>query len=221
MLLPHVYAVLLVEDHPTTRLGLRYTFEREPDFTVVGEAGDIGAAFDLLPQSEPDLVVTDLKFEGRGGLELIRQIRAHHPHIRVLVHSMHDVQLYADRALHAGAGGYVTKGQPPEEVLRAARAVLRGEPYLEPDFPGELPATPDRPGFDAAIASLTDRELEVFLLLGQGYAPRHVAEELCLSVSTVEVYRERLKAKLGLADSALLVRFAVRWLRDHERGALT
>jgi DNA-binding NarL/FixJ family response regulator len=203
-----------VDDHPVTRLGLRYAFEREPDFTVCAEAADVGGALDALVRRPPDLVVTDLGLDGRSGLDLVKQIRTHYPAVAVVVFSMYDSRLYACRALEAGARGYVMKSGRHEELIRAAREVLRGGVYV-----GEAPGlqAADLDGRDAAMAALTDRELEVLMLIGQGYAPRHIADELCLSVSTVEAYRERLKAKLGIADAALLLRYAVRWVNDHER----
>jgi DNA-binding NarL/FixJ family response regulator len=217
-----VHSVLLVDDHPVTRLGLRFAFEREPDFEVCAEAADACTALDALARQVPALVVTDLALDGRSGLELVKQVRAHYPAVPVLVFSMHEARLYARRALDAGARGYVTKNGQHEEVIRAAREVLRGGVYLGEGV-ASWPSSPADAGADAggtSMAALTDREFEVFVLLGQGYAPRHIAAVLCLSVSTVEAYRERLKAKLGLADAALLVRYAVRWMRDHDHTSV-
>ena len=218
-----VHPVLLVDDHPVTRFGLRHMFDREPDFAVCGEAGGLDEALDQLTRCTPDLVVTDLELEGRNGLDLVKHLHAHAPRVPTLVFSMYDAWLYARRALRAGARGYVEKSGDHEEILRAARAVLRGEVYLREPQTAGLPSSgpAEDHAEDGAVAALTDREFDVFMRLGRGYAPRHVAEELGLSVSTVEAYRERLKAKLGIGDSALLLRYAVRWLKDHEHGVLS
>ncbi len=196
---------LLVDDHTVVRRGLRYLFEREPDFEVVGEAATEAEAFDLIEALGPDLLVTDLTLEGRGGLDLIERVHRYHPEVRVLVLSMHDEELYAQRAFAAGAHGYVMKRYADDEILRTARIVRDGDVHLSASAPG---------GTSTPLASLTDRELEVFLLIGQGYAPRHIAEKLNLSVSTVEVYRERLKEKLDIESSPLLLRYAVQWCKD-------
>lgn len=200
---------VLVDDHTVVRRGLRQLFEREPDFEVVGEAATEAEAFDLIEALGPDLLVTDLTLEGRGGLDLIGRVHRYHPEVRVLVLSMHDEALYARRAFAAGARGYVMKRYADDEILRAARIVRGGEVYLSAHAP--LPGEPNGP-----LAGLTDREFEVFLLIGEGYAPRHIAEKLSLSVSTVEVYRERLKEKLGLESSPLLLCYAVRWCKDQD-----
>lgn len=208
---------VLVDDHAIVRRGLRQLFEREPDFRVCGEASGEAEAFDLIERFAPHLLVTDLTLEGRGGLELTARVLRYHPTLLILVVSMHDEQLYAHRALAAGARGYVMKGHADREVLHAARAIREGCTYvgeaIRQPASGGAPAEPHSP-----VQALTDREFEVFLLVGQGYAPRHIAEKLSLSVSTVEVYRERLKEKLGLESSPLLLRYAVRWCKD--RSAL-
>lgn len=216
--------IFLVDDHPIVRRGLRQLIEREPQFTVCGEADNAADALLAIGELQPDLVVTDLALEGRSGLELIKQLRAHHPDLPILVVSMYDERLYAERVIAAGAQGYVMKRQTDELVVRAAREVLAGRLFaseeilehlevlaLERDVPEAT-----QPSGVSPLEMLTDRELEVFLLIGQGYAPRHIADTLSLSVSTIEVYRERLKDKLGLDTSALLTRFAVSWCRDHE-----
>lgn len=211
-----VTRTVLVDDHAVVRRGLRQLFEREPDFAVCGEADTEAGAFDLVEALAPDLLITDLTLEGRSGLDLIKRVHSYHPALPVLVVSMHDARLYAERALAAGALGYAMKRYTDEEVLRAARTVRSGRAYLPEPVrqdvgPDALPGAGSDP-----TAVLTDRELEVFLLVGQGFTPRHIAEKLSLSVSTVEVYRERIKEKMGLESSPLLLRYAVRWCKDHE-----
>lgn len=207
------HRIFLVDDHPVVRHGLRLLFEQEPDLRVCGEAAEVPAALEAIAHLAPDLVVTDLMLDGGSGLDLVRALRK--SRVAVLIFSMHDEALYAERALCAGAHGYVMKCCSEGEVVRAAREVLAGRIYVSDGLRHTRPnfgAWPSRP---APPDTLTDRELEVFLLIGQGYAPRHIAEKLNLSPSTVEVYRERLKEKLDLESSPLLIRYAVSWCRDH------
>ena len=205
---------VLVDDHAVVRRGLRQLFEREPDFAVCGDAAAEAEGFDLVEALAPDLLVTDMTLDGRSGLDLIRRVHRYHRALPILVVSMHDEDLYVHRALAAGARGYVMKRSADDEVVRAARAVRDGHVYTR----GAIRSNADpeallRDGRDP-LTMLTDREFEVFLLLGQGFTPRHIAERLSLSVSTVEVYRERLKEKLDLESSPLLLRYAVRWCKD-------
>lgn len=210
---PSVTRVALVDDHAIVRRGLRQLFEREPDFAVCGEAATEAEGFDLVESVAPDLLVTDITLEGRGGIDLIKRIRRYHPDLPILVVSMHDAELYAHRVLAAGAQGYIMKRHTENEVIRAARVVRSGSTYVGGDPRGraDLAAPGEEPN---PVAVLTDRELEVFLLVGQGFTPRHIAERLSLSVSTIEVYRERIKEKLELKSSPLLLRYAVRWCKD-------
>lgn len=205
---PH--RVLLVDDHPIVRRGLRQLFDQVSDFEVCGEAEDAASAFTAVTRLRPDLAVVDLALKGTSGIELTRQLRAHMPALPVLVLSLHDERLYAERALRAGAAGYVMKSRDDHEILRAAREVLAGRTYLSEGMQAQRdePASP--------IEHLSDREFEVFRLIGQGYAPRHIAEQLHLSVSTVEVYRQHLKEKLNIESAELLRRYAVAWYHEHE-----
>lgn len=216
---PGPHRVFVVDDHPIVRRGLRQLFHREVDFTVCGEAATAADALLAITDLQPDLVVSDLKLEGRDGLELTKQIDTHAPAVPVLIVSMYDERLYAERALAAGARGYVMKRSDDDELLHAARQVLTGRIYITDAIREKVrehgDALPEATK-DHLIDRLTDRELEVFLLLGQGFAPRHIADRLNLSVSTIEVYRGRLKDKLHLDSSAVLTRYAVRWCRDHQ-----
>ena len=205
--------VVLVDDHAVLRWGLRRLFEAEPDFAVCAEAATVDEGFRAVERLAPDLLVTDLTLGGRGGLELTGQVHRYHPGLPVVVVSMHDQALFARRALAAGASAYVMKHRAERDVIPAARAALDGRPFAD-GAAGPPPAASGDGDSGDPVEALSDRELDVFLLIGQGYAPRHIAESLCLSVSTVEAYRERMKEKLGLDSSPTLVRFAVRWCKD-------
>ncbi len=209
-----IAGLVIVDDHPIVRRGLRQLFDRQEDFSVCGEAGNETEAFDLVEALNPDLLVTDLTLEGRSGLDLIRRIHRYHPGLLILVVSMHEDWLYAQRAIDAGAHGYVMKQHADSDVLDAARTIRQGHLYW-----GKGARTSDTPrnsntGSPSPVESLTDREFQVFLLMGQGFTPRHIAEKLSLSVSTVEVYRQRIKEKLAIESSPMLVRYAVRWCKD-------
>ena len=209
----HLQSILLVDDHPIVRRGLRQLFESQPDFTVCGEAEDIASALDAVARLKPDLALVDLSLKGRSGLELTRQLQAHHPSLPVLILSLHDEKLYGERALRAGARGYVMKRRADDEILHAARQVLAGHRYISPAVQQQLNGALGEKA--AAVSTLTDREFEVLVLIGQGYAPRHIADQLSLSVSTVEVYRQHLKEKLGLGSATELRRYAIAWFKDH------
>lgn len=200
-----VRRVVLLDDHAIVRRGLRQLFEREADFTVCAEAETAAEGLHAVETEAPDLLVADLTLEGRSGFEVLHQIRQHPLPLSVLVVSMHDDLMFVDRALAAGADGYVTKRHAERDVIRASRAVLSGQTFVLGRVGPPLPSAED------PVAQLSDREFEVFLLLGRGYAPRHAAERLSLSVSTVEAHRERMKVKLGVQDSPTLVRYAVNW----------
>ncbi len=204
---PH--RVVLVDDHAVLRWGLRQLFEAEPDFTVCAEAATVEEGFQAVERLDPDLLVTDVTLGGRGGLELTGRVHRYHPDLPVVVVSMHDESLFAQRALAAGARGYVAKDRAERDVIPAARAALAGRTFF-----GGAVGPPASDEDTDPVTALSDRELEVFLLIGRGFAPRHVADALSLSVSTVEAYRERMKEKLGVESSPMLLRFAVRWCRD-------
>ena len=206
----------IVDDHPVVRNGLIQVLEKEPGLEICGEAATAAEAILEIGRAEPDLVICDLTLEGRGGLELTRQLASEHPDLPVLIISMHDEELYAQRALSAGASGYLMKRRGDRELLRAVREVLAGGTYLSEDVRGQIEAAgaSDPDESDSPLDRLTDRELEVFMLIGDGYAPRHIAVKLSLSVSTIEVYRERLKEKLGIDSSPKLLRYAIRMTKD-------
>jgi DNA-binding NarL/FixJ family response regulator len=208
-------SVLLVDDHPFMRAGLAQLIDRQPDLQVGGEAGNPAEAFQALAKSNPDLVLTDLTMPGRGGLEFIKDIKAAQPALPILVVSMHDEAVYAERALRAGARGYIMKEAGGENLLAAIRQVLRGEVYVSPRMSARLleNLSARRPrGSSSPIEKLTDREFEIFQLIGQGKSTRDIAAQLHLSPKTVDVHRSHVKEKLELKDATSLIRHAVRWV---------
>ncbi len=212
--------IFLVEDHPVFRLGLGELIDQETDLAVCGAADDVGVALVEIERLKPDLVIVDLSLKGRSGMELIRDLRARVRDLPVLVLSMYDEALYAERALAAGARGYIMKQEASESIVGAARKVLEGKIHVSEAITGEilgkLVAGP-RPGDEAPLGRLTDRELEVLQLIGDGLTTSEIGDQLSLSVKTVGTYRERLKEKLALKSSAELVRYAVRWLEEQQR----
>jgi DNA-binding NarL/FixJ family response regulator len=203
--------ILIVDDHPMMREGLRGTINREPDLVVCGEAANANQALDAVPKLAPDLVLVDITMPGKSGLELVKDLKALHPNLAILGISMHEETLYAERMLRAGAGGYITKQQPPEELIKAIRQVLDNKVYLSRDaserllqrFTGKL--QPNR----SPMEILTDREFEIFQLIGQGKTPQEIAPQLHLSAKTVAVHYANIRQKLNLKTTAQLIRFAV------------
>lgn len=210
--------ILVSDDHPFLRLGLAMLLNRQADLCCCGEADSVPGTMKLVGELKPDLLLLDL-FLGEGdGLELIKSLRAQYPQTQILVISQLDEAVYAERALRAGACGYVMKEQPPEEVLAAMRTVLGGELYVSRKLAAAMlrktlqaKAEPRGNGVD----SLTDRELQVFRSLGTGLSTREIAAELNLSFKTIETYRENIKHKLALADSVALIRMATEWVQSH------
>ena len=214
--------ILLVDDHPFMRAGLGQLIGCQPDLVVGGEAGNPAEALQALARQRPDLILTDLTMPGRSGLEFIKDLRAAHPEIPILVVSMHDEAVYAERVLRAGARGYIMKEAGGEALLGAIRQVLRGEAYVSPKMSARIleNLSSRRPrGSTSPIERLTDREFEVFQLIGQGKGTREIATELHLSPKTVDVHRSHLKEKLGLRDATALIRHAVRWVETRSPEA--
>ena len=197
------------------RAGLAGLIDRQPDLAVCGEAGNPLEAFQVLKKLRPDLVLTDLTMPGRGGLEFIKDLRAAEPALAILVVSMHDEVVHAERALRAGARGYIMKEAGGENLMAAIRQILRGEVYVSPRMSARIldGLSGVRPrGSSSPIEKLTDREFEVFQLIGQGKSTRDIAEQLHLSTKTVDVHRSHIKEKLELNDVTGLIRHAVRWV---------
>jgi DNA-binding NarL/FixJ family response regulator len=207
--------VLLVDDHAIVRQGLAQLVEGESDLTVCGEAEDAQQAIDAVESLHPDIAVVDLSLGGRDGIELIKDIKHRNPELPVLVLSMHDESLYAERALRAGARGYIMKEESADKVLTALRRVLGGEIYVSDEIQGKMLHRMFASGAGAAepqaspLERLTDRELEIFRMIGEGLSARQIADKLFLSVKTVEAHREHIKQKLDLKSSNELLRFAI------------
>ena len=197
------------------RAGLAGLIDRQADLMICGEAGNPSEAFQALKHSKPDLVLSDLTMPGRSGLEFIKDLRATEPELAILVVSMHDEVVHAERALRAGARGYIMKEAGGENLLTAIRQVLRGEVYVSPRMSARilegLSGTRPR-GSSSPIEKLTDREFEIFQLIGQGKSTRDIATQLNLSPKTVDVHRSHIKEKLELNDVTALIRHAVRWV---------
>jgi len=213
--------ILIVEDHPMMRLGMTQLINGEPDLEVCGQAGDASEALKQLPGCRCDLVVCDVSLPGRSGLELIKDLAALHPGLPVLVISMFDETLHAERALRAGARGYLMKEAGGEKMLAAIRQVLAGRVYVSERMADRilnLFSGPRTRSSSSPIEGLSDREFEVFHLIGEGRSTREIAKQLNLSVKTVDVHRGHIKGKLGLKDATALVRHAVRWVEIQNAG---
>lgn len=213
--------IILIDDHPIMRHGLAQLIGMEPGLEVIGQAGSAVEGMQLLDKVKADLAIVDLTLPDRHGLELIKDIQALHPSTRTIVLSMHEENLYAERALRAGARGYVMKETAADTLVSAIKKVLGGGIYVSDAMASRLmeQATGQRGrAGSAGIDKLTDRELEVMQLIGQGKASKHIAELLNISARTVEAHRAHLKDKLGLPDGAALVRYAVQWVENHQRS---
>jgi DNA-binding NarL/FixJ family response regulator len=210
--------IFLVDDHTMFREGLRQLIEREPDLTVCGDASGAEEALHSIEKLKPDLAIVDLSLSGSTGIDLIKALRHKHGDLPILVVSMHEESLYAERALHAGANGYVMKHEPAKTVKAAVRKVLGGDIHLSEKMATSLLGKLMRGGQgeppESPIEKLSDRELEVFRMLGQGKMTRQIAEELGLSIATINSFRNRIKEKLGLKNSAELVLHAIQWTRE-------
>ncbi len=206
--------ILIVDDHPVVRQGIRHLLEQEPDLRIGAEAESAGEALQALKKQRPDMAIVDISLKGTDGIELTKWIRAQDPDLPVLVLSMHDENLYAERALRAGAHGYLMKAEVGDKIVSAVRKVLGGEIYLS-DRVGQTIINEvtgrGAPLDDSPIRQLSDRELEVFRLIGEGLSTREIAGRLHLSVKTIETYRAHIKEKLGIANATQLVRVAAQW----------
>jgi len=211
--------ILLTDDHPVMRKGLSLLIQHEPDMMVCAEAEDADGALRAVAEQKPDLAVVDISLKNSSGLELIKELHRRAPQMPVLVLSIHDENLYAERALQAGARGYVMKQEATECVLDAIRVVARGELYLTEHAQSRLlrHAGRDRGGGKALVATLSNRELEVFELVGRGQNTRAMAEQLDISVKTVESHVARIKEKLDLKNHTELLQQATLWLSEEQR----
>lgn len=210
--------VLLVEDHPMFREHLSALIRRELGLSVCGEADNIQDAMRLIEEHQPDVAILDITLRGSSGLELLKDLKARGIELNVLVLSMHDEDLYAERALRAGARGYISKNEASQEVITAIRSVMNGEVYVSRSMNAKLLARMTQKAGKNKLTGLellADRELEVFHLLGKGRSTREIADALHLGESTVETYRARIKDKLNLRSAAELYLRAGEWVREH------
>ena len=205
--------VFLVDDHPIVRQGLALLIDREPDLMVCGEADGATSALQAIREAAPDFVVLDISLDGPDGLELLKTLRVRYPTLPVLVLSMHDEAVYAERALRAGANGYIMKQEATDRVLTAIRHILGGDVYLSDRLTKRMlqqfvngSVSPRNP-----LAKLSDRELEVYRLIGAGHSTRQIADELHVSTKTIESYQAHIKEKLALRNARELVQHAVEW----------
>ena len=205
--------VFLIDDHPIVRQGLALFIDREPDLMVCGEADGATSALQAIREAAPDFVVLDISLDGPDGLELLKTLRVRYPNLPVLVLSMHDEAVYAERALRAGANGYIMKQEATDRVLTAIRHILSGDVYLSDRLTKRMlqqfvngSVSPRDP-----LAKLSDRELEVYRLIGAGHSTRQIADELHVSTKTIESYQAHIKEKLALRNARELVQHAVEW----------
>ena len=206
--------VLIVDDHPMMRQGLAQLIEHEADLCVCGQADRAGQALETIAATQPDLVLVDISLPDRSGLELIKDVHALRPNLPLLVVSMHDEALYAERVLRAGGRGYVMKQEGGKILMQAIRQVLGGQIYVSEKMSAkilEIFSGRRADNLQSPVERLSDREFEVFQLVGQGQGTRQIAQRLHLSVKTVEVHRANIKRKLALKSGADLVRYAIRW----------
>ncbi|MCO5052399.1 MAG: response regulator transcription factor [Verrucomicrobiae bacterium] len=208
--------ILLVDDHAVVRFGIAQLINRQADLVVCGEQEDARRGLDAIMQLKPDLVVADLSLRDSSGLELIRNVKAQYPGLPILVVSVHDESIYAEIAFRAGALGYLMKQEALEKIILAIRRVLNGNVYVSDSLAAKMLQQQVRGNTDIqqpAIKSLSDREVEVFHLIGQWKKTKEIAGELHLSVKTVEYYREQIKRKLNLRDAAELTQYATAWVQ--------
>lgn len=206
--------IVLVDDHQMFREGLAEVLGREKDLLVCGQAEDRSQALDVIDKTKPDLALVDLTLRGSTSLELIKDLRARHPRLAVLVLSMHEESLFAARTLAAGARGYLTKQQATRKLVEAIRRVLAGQIYLSEPMAAQALNKLAGLAAPTTVAQLSDRELETFRLIGTGHGPTDIAARLHIDVKTVESYRSRIREKLGLRNAAELRRHAIAWLHS-------
>jgi DNA-binding NarL/FixJ family response regulator len=218
--MPQRTNIFLVDDHPLVREWLTNLINQQPDFRVCGETGSAPEALQLVADTRPDIAIIDITLASGSGIDLIKNIKAAEPAVGILVLSMHDELLYAERALRAGAGGYIMKSEATQKVIQAIRSVLNGEVYVSPRVASALAQKlvgGKKEVAELPIAELSDRELEVFQLLGRGYSTRQISEHLHVGFKTVQSYSARIKEKLKLTNINELMREAIRWQESQDR----
>jgi len=211
--------ILIVDDHPIVRDGLIRLIHEEQSLTVCGQAEDAHQALKAISESRPDMAIVDITLKNSDGIDLMKSIRSQYPKLPVLILSMHDETLYAERALRAGAMGYIMKQEASEKLMEAVHEILSGQIYCSDNISRRVMRKFARGKADikdSPIDSLSDRELQVFRLIGCGYRTSEIAKKLYLSVKTIETYRTHIKEKLNLANSAELLRYAILWVNSHQ-----
>ncbi len=209
--------LLIVDDHPILRKGLAMVINQEPDLVVSAEAPDATAALEMIDSMHPDLVIVDLSLPGIDGIELIKTMKIRYRDLPALVVSMHDESIFAERALRAGARGYIMKQEAVDKVLIAIRKVLQGEIFVSDKITTKMLETlisSDAKNVSSPLDLLSNRELTVFRLIGQGFKTRQIAEELHLSIKTIESYRSHIKEKLKLDTGNDLMKYAIQWVQN-------
>jgi DNA-binding NarL/FixJ family response regulator len=212
---PHRAKILLVDDHPVVREGLSQFINSEPDLVVCGMAGDAGEAVEQIQRCAPDLIVADLSLLGKPGLEFIKDVTAQHREVPILVLSIHDEKLWAERALRAGAEGYIMKSQATQKIVAAIRHILAGGIWVSADVNAILLQKQIRnrkPTPGSPLDQLSDRELEVFQCIGRGMSVREIASSLHLSSKTIDVHRDHIRKKLRVESGTELIRYAVSYV---------
>lgn len=209
--------IMIVDDHPAVCEGLAHRISAQANLSVCGQAADVHEALEKIRQTNPDVAIIDIALKSSDGLELIKAIKTCHLRVRTLVHSMYEESLYAERCLHAGAMGYVNKEAEPDEVINAIREILAGRVYLSRAMTSQILT---RTVFGAKpppdpIDALTDRQLEVFRLIGNGQNAHQISKRLHISVHTVETHRENIKRKLNIDTGSELTRYALLWASRH------
>jgi DNA-binding NarL/FixJ family response regulator len=213
----NIFRILIIDDHPLVRESLKKIIQREPDLAVCGEAEDRDEALKLVSETNPHLVIADLTLKNSHGLELIKDLRNHHPEVQIIVLSMHDELLHAERVIRAGAAGFISKQADPAEILEAIRQVLNGKICWSEKAAAHIASKVARPSRSAqkfSVDVLSDREMQVFELMGSGQSSRQIAVALGIDASTVETYRSRIKEKLNLKSAVELLHYAICWSND-------
>jgi DNA-binding NarL/FixJ family response regulator len=218
---PIATKIVIVDDHPLVRERLIELIDREPDLKVCGEAEDRNSALEIIASVRPDLAIVDLSLKSSLGMELIKDLQSRQPEVRILVVSMQDELIYAERCIRAGARGYITKQEASRHVMQAIRQVLAGKVYVSDLVASQLLSRSigrqSGPDFVLSISLLADRELQVFELIGKGHSTRQIADSLLLDIKTIETYRARIKEKLVLKDASELLQRAIAWVH-HSAG---
>lgn len=214
------HGVIIVDDHPVVRQGLAQLINQEDDLEICGQAEDAHQAMQAIKECEPDMVIVDISLKDTSGMDLIKDIKVQYPDLPVLTLSMHDEAVYAERALRAGARGYIMKQEATERVVTAIRRVLSGDVYVSDRMAAKMVSKLAHgvTSSSSPVDCLSDRELEVFRLIGEGHGTRQVAEKLHLSVKTIETYRAHIKDKLGLKNANELFRSAIEWVNSEMKG---